>query len=1694
MVTEGSNAEFTVTLSHEVAEQVVVAWSAGSTAQVPASADDYSPDSGSVIFQAGAAAGATRTITMAIADDKDDEERETFTVTLGSVTGDMASRVSVDSAKSSADASIAIAGVVTVTLVGPRAFSHTTYTDQPVNTDQAVYHVFISGPVNADVRVDIATSNGTATGCDWENDANGIATCETGQTGDYGSASETLTIGPTRDDFLGNDVRVLYNTLSVPLIGNATGDPDETFTVSISNLRGGGTTPVVLGDSSVTTTITEDPLTVQVGGLEFVDEGTNARFVVSRNVDLHPALGLRVGYYTKSTEDPDAATVTEDYPYTAGTLEIPVNLTRFATLEDYRQRYSDWEVLVPIVADNIDEPDENFFLLINVPEIYDPGTEWVQDELEQRRLNTAETWIRDRAMRVSVSGPETATEGGYADFTVSLSRPPTANLTVNYQTYSALAPLELATSGEDFTALAGTLTFAPGETSKRVRVPLLTDSITEPIEYFRLLLSNPFGGGGLTPTLSVGEATMGIVDAAGPLYGATMTVSPDSSIGEGDAAASSFTVKVDLDCCTTFAVPTTVTISLGGTATGTDDYTANVANVTIPASTATGSATLTLTPVDDAIVEGGETIVVNGSATVQLNGTATGLLILPTTLDLTDNDTATVGITGPSAEVAEGANAEFTVTLSTEIAKDTTVAWSAPLRSDTAAAADLRATSGTVTFAAGSAAGSYQTISIPVIDDNLPEAAETFTVTLGTVGGDLADLVTVDSTASSAAATIAESDLITINISGPTSVDEGDATTAYTVSLSPSGVTLTADLTVNYATSDGTATAGRDYTAKSGILTFNTTNPGPQTFTVQTTGDIEDEGTGETFTVTISNPSGGGGQVPSLGTSSVITTISDDDDAPVLSISSAPSSVAEGGTATYTVKLEGSRTTDVTVAFATGADSDLATAGKDYTAVDSILTFQPTDDTKTVNVQTLADTRIEVAESFTVSLSNAKGGGGLTPVIKDGSKITTINDDFEDESDYPNSYSLSAAPTSLNEDDGATKITFTATLTTENTFPDVVDIVVLLAGWWEGATATVAEDYTLSGSRGSVLLLSIPTNKNSAEGTFTLTPVNDKFVESDETIIFDSLSGGGMTTTDKPTITIRDNDPELADITLSANPSILREGSESATTNVVVTATLNDTTHMATPTIVSVSLEDGTAKESSDYSAANATVTITAGESSGSATLGVPLLADTIEEEDEKLGVTGTAQGFTVSPAELIILDDDRTDPTDIVLFASPSMVQEDAGATDVHVLATLRGGIALTTDTAIDLSLGDGTATLAGGDYTASTGTVTILAEQLIGTGTITVTPKTDAIVEPDETVAIKGKVNDSELDVASEIITIRDINTADISISGPTGNVSEGSDATFTVTLSHAVDAEVQVAWSALSGTDSAEAADLDSTSGTVTFAANSAAGATQDITITVEDDSLSETAESFTVTLGSITSTLSSKVSLKNGAGSAQGTIAKSDAITVSISGPSSVDEGDATTDYTVSLSPSGVTPTADLTVSYKTAAGTATAGTDYTAIPATTLTFTPADHADKTFTVTTTEDTFYESDETFTVLISNPSGGGGPTPVLDATRSVETSITDDDAAISDIALSVKPTSIGEDDSATSVAITATIQGGSTLPSGTFVFINALGGTAAKGTDYEATSLIGIGIAGGRPAARIASPSPLPTTSWSRVTRAS
>ena len=89
------------------------------------------------------------------------------------------------------------------------------------------------------------------------------------------------------------------------------------------------------------------------------------------------------------------------------------------------------------------------------------------------------------------------------DFTVSLSRSSTNDITVDYTTEDVTA-----TAGLDYTAKSGTLTFSSGQTSKTVQVPVLDDMIMDDGETFKLKLSNP------RPT---GNAVLGDGEAIGTI-------------------------------------------------------------------------------------------------------------------------------------------------------------------------------------------------------------------------------------------------------------------------------------------------------------------------------------------------------------------------------------------------------------------------------------------------------------------------------------------------------------------------------------------------------------------------------------------------------------------------------------------------------------------------------------------------------------------------------------------------------------------------------------------------------------------------------------------------------------------------------------------------------------------------------------------------------------------------------------------------------------------------------------------------------------------------------------------------------------------------------------------------------------------------------------------------------------------------
>ena len=123
--------------------------------------------------------------------------------------------------------------------------------------------------------------------------------------------------------------------------------------------------------------------------------------------------------------------------------------------------------------------------------------------------------------------------------------------------------------------------------------------------------------------------------------------------------------------------------------------------------------------------------------------------------------------------------------------------------------------------------------------------------------------------------------------------DTGTVNATFTVGLSaPSGL----NVSVDFATADGTATAPADYKAASGTLTFTPGQTSKQV-TVQVKGDLLDEAN-ETYFVNLSNPSNA-----TIADGQGVGTITDDDPLPSLSINDV--TIVEGNTGTRLGYLHG---------------------------------------------------------------------------------------------------------------------------------------------------------------------------------------------------------------------------------------------------------------------------------------------------------------------------------------------------------------------------------------------------------------------------------------------------------------------------------------------------------------------------------------------------------------------------------------------------------------------------------------------------------------------------------------------------------------------------------------------------------------------------------------------------------------------
>jgi hypothetical protein len=208
----------------------------------------------------------------------------------------------------------------------------------------------------------------------------------------------------------------------------------------------------------------------------------------------------------------------------------------------------------------------------------------------------------------------------------------------------------------------------------------------------------------------------------------------------------------------------------------------------------------------------------------------------------------------------------------------------------------------------------------------------------------------------------------------------GTAGATFTVILSH---TSNVDVTVHYATADITATAGSDYTAKSGTVII----PAGQiyaTVEIAIRGDRLGEPT-ETFAVNLSSPTNAtiaDGQ----GVGSIV------DDEPRISIGDVSKTEGRKGRTTlfsFTITLSAAYDQPVTVSFGT-VNGTATTGNGDYVAKSGTLTFAPGETTKSVTIEVQGDNKRESNETFYLDLSGNSSNSWFTRNRGIG---TILNDD-----------------------------------------------------------------------------------------------------------------------------------------------------------------------------------------------------------------------------------------------------------------------------------------------------------------------------------------------------------------------------------------------------------------------------------------------------------------------------------------------------------------------------------------------------------------------------------------------------------------------------------------------------------------------------------------------------------------------------
>jgi Calx-beta domain len=1105
---------------------------------------------------------------------------------------------------------------------------------------------------------------------------------------------------------------------------------------------------------------------------------------------------------------------------------------------------------------------------------------------------------------LAISGSAAVTEGASLVFTVTRSGNTTGTTTVNYATADGTA-----VAATDYTASTGTLAFTAGETAKTISVATTDDATVESAEMLTVSLSGASAGALISTTTATG--TINDNDSG-------LSIAAPPAVTEGSVL--SFIVT------RTGATGTSVSVNFAtadGTANADSDYA--VASGILTFGAGETSKTISVNTIDDAAFEATETVTVN------LSGATGGAMISGTTAtgSINDNDAAPSFAVSASGSNVEGSALTFTVTKS-GVASVTHSVNFATADGTALAVSDYTAASGTLTFGIGETS---KVVTISTADDALFEQGETVFLNLS-LATDGAVIGTIQATGA-----ISNNDPapgFTVSFASP--VNEG---ASMTFTIVKSGATALAH-EVNFATADGSAAAGSDYTAVSGTLSF-AAGETSKTVTVQTVDDVLGEAA-ETVLLNLSLSTGGA----TITTAQATGTINENDiPPPTFGIIGPGSAVIEGGAATFTITKAGGPASAFSIDY--GTSDSTAVAGADYVAANGTLSFAPGETSKTITVATIDDATVEGlgqagAEAFLVSLSNPSGGATIG-IPQSSAQII----------DNEASLGFSSNVTGLE----GTALSFTVTR------GGYTGSVVSVSYVTSDNTATAGSDYTTSNG-----ILTFSAGETAK--VITVFTADDTLAEPTENFLVTLsnptnggyLLGGGQASGSITNSVTAFSVVNAAAVTEGASLvfPVTRSGYLAGSVSLDYVA--NDFGQTATP--------------GDDYPITTGTLTFAPGETTKN--IVVPTNDDAISEQSEFVTVklSNPSPSFMVLNQTSVagtINDNDTTGS--LISISSPQAVE---GQTAIYTISRT-GNLASTVT--VSYATVDGTA-LAGTHYTAVSGTVTFAANE---TGKTVNVPITNNLTYEDPLQPRTFRLQLSNPTAGATFLngnSFRDTTVTDdeaiVFITPMATGFTEGTGVQFEIRVDGnyaRFNRTLSASYSTSNGSAVA-GSDYTTKTGIVTFPPGSMAA--QTITVSTINDTVFELDETFSMTL----SNPNTGTVIDPAKGSATATI---------------IDNDPSQSEVYVKIEPiGGVTqqfcegsiasftvtrngPTAQaFSVNFATANGTAVAGLDYTAQSGT-LNFASGETT-KTILVPVVDDTAtvgYEDNEAFYVNLSSPTNG-------------------------------------------------------------------------------------------------------------------